>query len=87
MELSIPYWDFLVLNRSVWCFDLSRGKAALSIPYWDFLVLNHLGYDFEILDSYVLSIPYWDFLVLNPVKNKNGGRCEMSDFQFPIGIF
>ena len=37
--LSIPYWDFLVLNlpKLSWKF---KTKPILSIPYWDFLVLN-----------------------------------------------
>ena len=37
--LSIPYWDFLVLNLSV-IGGASKHGNLLSIPYWDFLVLN-----------------------------------------------
>ena len=38
-HLSIPYWDFLVLNRRGGGGEIKCPKC-LSIPYWDFLVLN-----------------------------------------------
>ena len=37
--LSIPYWDFLVLNQIIYVTSL-YFLEILSIPYWDFLVLN-----------------------------------------------
>ena len=47
MNLSIPYWDFLVLKlqgfKALW-----YAPSSLSIPYWDFLVLKPTSFDLWI---------------------------------------
>ena len=43
-KLSIPYWDFLVLNLTLLPVLGFLTHIHLSIPYWDFLVLNRLSH-------------------------------------------
>ena len=62
--LSIPYWDFLVLNHA------SSVDLPLSISvtfnsllgFSSFESIRGWGHNVSLL---LLSIPYWDFLVLN----------------------
>ena len=62
--LSIPYWDFLILNPR--CYEFWPAKTvSLSIPYWDFLILNRIRFHLSRGSLFSLSIPYWDFLILN----------------------
>ena len=85
--LSIPYWDFLVLNLRLRISMVQRRKSQLSIPYWDFLVLNRrllkllsvLRYStFNSLLGFSSFESFWLLLDFS---------APSFSFQFPIGIF
>ena len=65
MSLSIPYWDFLVLNLTTLIQKINGIIRTFNslLGFSSFESYNVYGkFDTAKLK---LSIPYWDFLVLN----------------------
>ena len=87
IQLSIPYWDFLVLNLAAINSNNKMLLTWLSIPYWDFLVLNHnyktwLGAFWEYTFNSLLGFSSFESFTNVEIKTIRG-----NSFQFPIGIF
>ena len=86
--LSIPYWDFLVLNRYKKLSKIEQAIEELSIPYWDFLVLNP---EIKAMREFAKKLSFNSLLGFSSFESvyilSKKPQRKKANFQFPIGIF